>query len=455
MRGRPKRVPAYHRLVLHSRSDSWWPAQFPAVINHPPDTPSLYDRLNEAVIRQLVEPGLGQRIRLLEHLRPTLPPGGGASERTTPDEAVSGQDLGRALGLSRAAVHKHVDHLRSLGFSVESIAGAGYRLVRPSDDLVAGEAVLPMVLRSARPATPWTAGLPYFYQPRCESTNLVLRRAALGGRVRGDYPGASDSSRDLPAGAVAVTDHQTGGRGRLGRTWLDEPGKDLMFSVFLRPPFAPGQAHLLSLTAALAVAEALEALPGIGSGVMIKWPNDVWLEGMKVCGILLEGSMDADRLHWAIAGIGINVNSDSAALAAGVEREERTDGGARPRPISLRDYLGSGVPRAPLLAAVLDRLTARWLGLEEAGGPAETLEAIRQRDCLVGLRVEVSGGAHRPEVMAAGEARGIGSEGQLLIRQESGETAGVFAGDVGLSRVGPGRGRALHAGLPQTGPRPG
>jgi BirA family biotin operon repressor/biotin-[acetyl-CoA-carboxylase] ligase len=412
------------------------------------DTEDLHERLDAAVARGVAGAGLAHRAVLAARLTRTLPQAGADAGLG----AISGEALARTLGLSRAAVHKHVNHLRTLGFGVESLPGAGYRLERPFADLVAAEAVLPFILGLSRPETPWMAGLPYFYLPRCESTNLSLkeamapRRAAGRGATDGPVPhsGAPALSAPgaLPAGALMVTDEQTGGRGRLERTWWSEAGRDLTFSVLLRPSLAPTQAHLLSLAAALAVAEVLETLPGLEGRVAVKWPNDVLLGDEKVCGILLEGSMDFDRLHWAVAGIGLNVNSTPSALVAARPR---------PRPVSLRECLGYDVPRAPLLAALLARLTRRWIDLEDRGDPgpgaptrpggsgaAGVLAALRQRDALAGRQVEVLSGSGRQghkDVVASGEAAGIGPEGQLLVRSASGETVAVFAGDVTLRAV--------------------
>jgi BirA family biotin operon repressor/biotin-[acetyl-CoA-carboxylase] ligase len=385
------------------------------------DASVLDERLAAAVARRSIEPGLAQRVRLSVRLQQAVGP------------ALSGQALGRLLGLSRAAVHNHIDQLRVQGFSIESVPGAGYRLTRPADDLLVGEAVIPYLLQSFDSDAPWSAGLPYLYQPACESTNLVLRQAASG-RPAQEYQGR-ESGEGLPAGAVAVTDHQVSGRGRLGRTWSDEVGKGLMFSVLLRPSLAPGQAHLVSLAAALAVAQTLELLSDLTGRVKVKWPNDVFIDGGKVCGILVEGSMDADRLHWAVAGIGLNVNGDSAALAEAIAARGDEGAETRPRPVSLRECLGAAVPRAPLLATLLARLTDVWVALEQGSpGIARLLDGLRERDALAGSMVEVYGGMGRQHVVTAGEAAGIGPEGQLLVRTSAGETVAVVAGDVSLRR---------------------
>jgi BirA family biotin operon repressor/biotin-[acetyl-CoA-carboxylase] ligase len=417
------------------------------------DLSAVETRLGAAVAAGLLSGGLAHRVRLTTRLAATLPQEGTGH---CPN-AVSGEALGRSLGLSRAAVNKHAHHLRTLGFAVVSIPGSGYRLERPFSDLVAAEAVLPFLLGRAGPEPGRVAGLPYLYVSRCDSTNVDLKEA-MSRRAGGGMPSAGTP----PAGALVVTDEQTGGRGRLDRTWSSQLGKDLTFSVLLRPSLVPGQAHLLSLVAALSVAEVLETLPGLEGRVAVKWPNDVLLEDRKVCGILLEGSMDADRLHWAVAGIGLNVNSISSALVAALGGKQADAWAGRPRPVSLRERLGRDVPRAPLLASLLERLGERWAALEDQSsrqdgaqgardpdgehhpGAVEVITALRQRDALAGRRVEVYSGAKQPELVVAGEAAGIGPEGQLLVRRPSGEMSAVFAGDVTL---GSARGGAT-AGAP-------
>jgi len=224
----------------------------------------------------------------------------------------------------------------------------------------------------------------------------------------------------------------------LDRIWRDEGGKDLMFSVLLRPALAPSQAHLLSLAAALAVAETLTSdvlgpspLGSPRPPVQVKWPNDVMVEGRKLCGILLEGAMDGERLHWAVAGIGLNVNADTTGLLEVIEREDVGGLGTRPRPVSVQELAGGPVPRAPLLAALLRRLTKWWKDVESPEGRVSMLTALRERDPLQGQRVEIFAGTAGTEVLA-GQAVGIGAEGQLLVRTDAGETVSVYAGDVSL-----------------------
>src|SRR5262249_35714424 len=150
-------------------------------------------------------------------------------------------------------------------------------------------------------------------------------------------------------GAIATTDHQTAGRGRLGRDWEDEPGTSVLVSVLLRPP-AERSAPELSLVAAAATAEAVGLATSLSA--QIQWPNDLMLNRRKVAGILAEMRGDA-----VVVGVGINVNQTAAQLPAGT----RTPAG------SLRALTGSEYDREDLLATLLERLAVRY-GAWRSGG---------------------------------------------------------------------------------------
>ncbi len=216
------------------------------------------------------------------------------------------------------------------------------------DDLLVPEAVIPLLLGRIDYSHPGSVGLPYRYQSECGSTNLLLKAdAALSA-----------------TGTLLVTDHQTEGRGRLGRSWSSRPGEDLTFSVLLRPSLPPAEAPVLSLAAALATAEVLESLPGLKGRVRVKWPNDVLIDEKKVCGILLESSIVGAELAWVVAGIGLNVNSDPEARLATLAPAERETWHGRPLPTSLRVALGGEVARGRLLA---DLVASTAVAMDEHG----------------------------------------------------------------------------------------
>lgn len=231
-------------------------------------------------------------------------------------------------------------------------------------------------------------GRPYRFEPECVSTQDLLRD-----------PG-------LPEGAVAVSDHQTAGRGRSGREWDDVAGAALLCSVLLRPPAAPEIAQL-SLVCGLAVAEAIEHCTGLATGV--KWPNDALLGDRKVAGVLLEAVEGA-----VICGIGVNVN----------QAADRLPEHARLPPTSIHAVTGLRHDRTALLVELLAVLEARY-AVWQARGLAALLPALEPRNWLKG------------RALLAGEERGlagaIAADGRLEVALESGGTTLVGSGEVVLA----------------------
>ncbi|HEX2045446.1 MAG TPA: biotin--[acetyl-CoA-carboxylase] ligase [Gaiellaceae bacterium] len=230
-------------------------------------------------------------------------------------------------------------------------------------------------------------GRPYVYEESCESTQRLL-----------------DS--DLPEGAVAVCDVQTGGRGRLGRSWEAPPRTAILCSVLLRPPAGRRTAEL-SLVGGLAAAEAVERATGLAA--QIKWPNDVMLDRRKVAGVLAEGSDDRVAL-----GVGLNVN----------QRREELPAEATVAPGSLRTVDGVVRDRAPVLADLLAALE-RHYDLWRTGGLAALYDGLGARDFLRGRRIVVDG--------ERGYALAIDRRGRLEVRID-GERRLVESGEVLFER---------------------
>jgi BirA family transcriptional regulator, biotin operon repressor / biotin---[acetyl-CoA-carboxylase] ligase len=228
-------------------------------------------------------------------------------------------------------------------------------------------------------------GRPYRYRETCESSQRLLERT-------------------LGEGAVALCDEQSGGRGRLGRSWSAPAGTAILVSVLLEPPRERAIAEL-SLVGGVATAEAVEAATGLEA--RIKWPNDVLVEGRKVAGVLAEASEGV-----VVLGIGLNVNQDPGGLPAKT---------ALPA-ASLRTATGRRHARAPILADLLVRLE-RGYDLWCARGLEAIHPALTARDFLRGRRLVVDGEvgtgvgidpSGRLEVEIAGERRPIES-GEVLL----------------------------------------
>jgi BirA family biotin operon repressor/biotin-[acetyl-CoA-carboxylase] ligase len=228
-------------------------------------------------------------------------------------------------------------------------------------------------------------GEPHEHHSQVDSTNERAKELAAGGA----------------AGGLVVTAHeQTAGRGRQGRQWFSPPGGALLYSALLRPL---GDRPLLPLAAPVAVAEAAEGLAQVECA--LKWPNDVWIDGRKLAGILIEGRPEED---WAVIGIGLNIDIPEGSFPAEL----------RSTATSL-----SGVSFADALAAVNGAL-GRWV--EE--GPERVLAEFRRRDALAGRRISWADGV--------GVAGGVDDAGHLLVRANSGERLALGAGEVHLE-VGP------------------
>ena len=174
---------------------------------------------------------------------------------------ISGQELCSKFGVSRTAVWKVINQLKEEGYGIEAVKNKGYRLQITPDVLSSSE------LKS-RIQNEW-AGRNIYYYEETGSTNIDAKRLGEEGAVHG---------------TVVVADKQNAGRGRRGRAWESPAGKDIYFTILLRPEFPPDKVSGLTLVMALSVAEAVKGCCGQEAG--IKWPNDVVLNGKKICGIL-------------------------------------------------------------------------------------------------------------------------------------------------------------------------
>jgi BirA family transcriptional regulator, biotin operon repressor / biotin---[acetyl-CoA-carboxylase] ligase len=228
-----------------------------------------------------------------------------------------------------------------------------------------------------------------------------------------------------PEGVVAVADHQSAGRGRLGRRWEAPPGSNLLVSVLLRPTVAVGELHLCTVAVALAAADACDTAAGIHPDV--KWPNDLLVGGRKLAGILAE-ALPADAGGGAsavVVGLGLNVRwpgGDGGGPDGG------TDGGTDDlMPTATSIWRETGVQLEPmaLLQVVLAGLEPRLADLASGSGRRRLAGEYRRRCCTVGraVRVELAG-----EVLA-GTAVALTGEGHLVVDTGSGRKT-VAAGDV-------------------------
>lgn len=197
---------------------------------------------------------------------------------------ISGERMSEAFGVSRSMVWKVIRGLRDEGYVIDSVTSKGYKLVGVPD-LVTGEEIRSVL------QTKTFGGKIYDYR-EVDSTNVVAKRKAREG---------------APEGTVVIADSQTGGKGRLGKVWDSPGGTGVWMSVVVRPEIPPQDVSGITLVAGLAICEAIREVTSLPA--YIKWPNDIVVNGKKVCGILTEMSAEIDRVNYVIIGMGINVNT--------------------------------------------------------------------------------------------------------------------------------------------------
>ena len=306
---------------------------------------------------------------------------------------LSGEEMSRALGVSRAAVWKAMESLRDEGYVISSAPRRGYALEGSPDRLSAGE--LAGALAGRR------VGRALVCLETVDSTNNEVKRRALAG--------AAD-------GLAVVAEQQTDGRGRRGRSFVSPAGQGLYLSVLLRPRCPLEEVSTLTAWTAVAVCNAVERVCGVRPG--IKWPNDVILDGRKLCGILTELELEAETaaLRHVVVGVGINLTQTAADFGPEVA----------PVAVSLAQALGRAPRRAEMAAAVLAALDELY-----AAFPAERaawLERYRA-DCLtLGRTVRLLRAGGEEEAFA----EAVDDTFALVVRRADGSREAVSSGEVSV-----------------------
>ncbi len=310
---------------------------------------------------------------------------------------VSGQELCEYYGVSRTAIWKVIRQLEKDGYEIEAQNNKGYRLVEREDaDLFSKVEI------ESRLETAWV-GRKLVFHSETGSTNLDAKELAESGEA---------------SGAVVVADMQTAGRGRRGRGWVSPAGKDIYMTIMLRPQCRPEKASALTLVMALAVLEAVSEL--IPQPCGIKWPNDIVVNGKKVCGILTEMSAELDGIHYVVIGAGINVNQETLA--------EEISGMAT----SLCIESGQRSDRAKLVARVLYFFEKYYAVFEKSWDFSGLVDKYNQFLVNRGREVRVLD----PKGAYDGTAIGINEQGELLVERKSdGQTVQVYAGEVSVRGI--------------------
>ena len=304
---------------------------------------------------------------------------------------LSGEELSRRIGISRAAVWKAVETLRKSGCDIEARTGLGYCLRELGDHL--GEREIGAALGCERPH--WQA------VEEVDSTNSLCKRLGMDG---------------APDGTAVIAECQSAGRGRQGRSFQSPAGMGVYCSILWRPQVSPEALMNLPALGAIAVRRAIEEVTGVA--IDIKWPNDLVLHGKKLGGILTELALEGESgaVDYVVLGIGINVH----------EKQEDFEGEVADIASSLDVELGRSVSRPALAAALLRQLDV--LRREALETPVRWLSDYRESCLTIGKEVQVLRGDQRRRAVALGVDDRFG----LRVRYADGTEDTVRSGEVSV-----------------------
>lgn len=310
------------------------------------------------------------------------------------DSYISGQEISEKMKVSRTAVWKVIEQLRAEGYDIEAVSNRGYHLVS-YPELMTGTEIM------SRINTNW-CGTKVYYRKDTGSTNEDAKEVAENGGTHG---------------SLVVAESQSSGKGRRGRVWSSEKGSTISMSLLLRPTFSPSVAPKLTLLMALAVAEVLHHLTD--QKVSIKWPNDVLVNGKKVCGILTEMSAEMDCINYVVIGVGINVNN--------TEFPEEIAATAT----SLLNEVGNRMGRTDIIINVMDFFEYYYGLFEEHQDLSDFVNLYDSY--LINRNKEVR--VLDPKGEYTGTAQGINDNGELIVQKEDGTFVRVDSGEVSVRGV--------------------
>lgn len=297
-------------------------------------------------------------------------------------------------GFPRTAVWKAIHQLEEEGYRIEAVPRKGYHMVE-TPDVVCKEEILSLL------ETKW-AGRNLVYLETVDSTNESKQKKL--------------ADQGAPEGTLVVADEQTGGKGRRGRAWCTPKGSAIAMTIVLRPDIRPELASMVTLVMGLSVAKAIGSLYPVSVG--IKWPNDVVVNGKKICGILTEMSAEMTGIHYLVIGTGINTNVEEfpeeiQSVATSLTRTGR-----------------KGQPGGTLAACLkyFEEYYEKYIAAGNLAPLKEDYEAL-----LLNRNNKVR--VLEPNHEYTGLSLGINEDGELLVEKEDGTVTAVYAGEVSVRGV--------------------
>jgi BirA family biotin operon repressor/biotin-[acetyl-CoA-carboxylase] ligase len=304
---------------------------------------------------------------------------------------ISGETISNELKITRSAVWKHINELRTMGYDISSSQKDGYRLAHGSNKLLPYE-----VHKKLRTQF---IGKQMRYLETTPSTIWVGKQLCSEGDV------------DKVHGLVIIAEEQSGGFGRMGRAWVS-PSGGIWVTIVLKPHVPVDHIFMITMAGSIAVARAIRKEFDLGA--LIKWPNDIFIGNKKVAGLLLELSAEADLVHHCLLSIGIDVNVPLAKFAPALQDQVT----------SISAEVGHEVDRASFLARILKEFECHYL-LIESGEYDTIIREWKSLSCTLENRVHIRTLKNSFE----GDAIDIDEYGALIIRKDNGKLERVIAGD--------------------------
>ncbi|HKM22765.1 MAG TPA: biotin--[acetyl-CoA-carboxylase] ligase [Lachnospiraceae bacterium] len=310
-------------------------------------------------------------------------------------QSISGEGIAAHLGVSRNAVWKAVNELKKDGYNIEAVTNKGYCLSQ-DNDILSAQGMLPYLTHKENADQ-------IFVYDTLESTNITAKEMAIA---------------KAKHGTVIIAEHQTSGRGRYNRVFHSPSGHGIYMSLILRPTqLGFSTPTLVTSFAAVCVCEAIEAITN--AEPKIKWVNDIFMNGKKICGILTEAVTDFESgsIEWVVVGIGINFSTPLEAF-----------------PKDLREIVSSVFPdgrstatRNQLVAEIVNRMVSP----EQKQGEADIMAEYKQRLFMLGKEVLVS----QVNETYKATALDVDEIGRLLIQKKSGEVLPLSSGEISIKPI--------------------
>lgn len=303
---------------------------------------------------------------------------------------ISGEVLRTKLGVSRTAIWKHINALKSEGYNIETIPRKGYMLLEMEDKLLPKEIE---VLISNN-----TIGKEIVYFDSIDSTNSYAKKEA----------------NKLKDGTVILSEEQLLGRGRRGRNWTSPKGTGIWMSLVLKPNIPPTEGVKMTQIAAAAVCKSIRELTGLNA--LIKWPNDIVINGKKICGILTEMAGELNEVNYIVVGIGINVNTDGFSSEL------------KKKATSLFIEGGRKIDRRELVVNILKNFEALYNIYIKDLDLNETLAIVKNYSAILGKEIKIIQGNLEKKARAID----INDEGLLLVQMDDGSEQLISSGEVSI-----------------------